>query len=460
MLNPDHTLDAAKLGAAIDGEIHRPGEPGWDVARSAWNLAVDQHPDLVAMPAGPNDVVLLVDAARRTGLQVAVQGTGHSAAGYEDLSRTMLIRTMRMREVEVDPDLRIARVAAGALWGDVVGPARDHGLFALQGSSHDVGVVGYSLGGGVSFLSRKHGLASERIRAAEIVTADGRLRRVDASEGGDLFWALRGGGGNYGVVTALEIELLDLRELYAGTLFFPFERAREILQAWREWTGSVPREMSSIGRLLQFPPLPEIPEPMRGNSFVAVESFWLGAEQQGRRLLEPLRALGPRLDTVTMIDAVGMLEVHMDPPGPVPGLTDHLMLRELTAEALDALVDAAGPGSGSPLLSFEIRHLGGALAERPEGAGALGSLDGEFATFAVGVRPDPDAEPPIREAFARTRAALAPVAADSLYVNFVEEPIEASPLYGSEQLARLRRIRRDYDPDGLFRANHPIEPGP
>jgi FAD/FMN-containing dehydrogenase len=354
MLNPDHALDPAKLGAAIDGEIHRPGEPGWDAARSAWNLAVDQHPDLVAMPAGPDDVVLLVDAARRTGLQVAVQGTGHSAAGYEDLSRTMLIRTMRMREVEVDPDLRIARVAAGALWGDVVGPARDHGLFALQGSSHDVGVVGYSLGGGVSFLSRKHGLASERIRAAEIVTADGRLRRVDASEDGDLFWALRGGGGNYGVVTALEIELLDLRELYAGTLFFPFERAREILQAWREWTGSVPREMSSVGRLLQFPPLPEIPEPMRGNSFVAVESFWLGAEQQGRRLLEPLRALGPRLDTVTMIDAAGMLEVHMDPPVPVPGLTDHLMLRELTAEALDALVDAAGaqlrdpaPGRGA-----------------------------------------------------------------------------------------------------------------
>ncbi len=457
MFNPADQIDIDSLRTEVDGELYAPGDLEWDVARGAWNLAIDQHPDLVAMPAHAEDVIRLVGAAAAAGLRVSVQGTGHNAAAYADLDRTLLIRTTRMRGVEIDPATRIARVSAGAIWADVVGPAAEHGLMALQGSSHDVGVIGYVLGGGVSFLARKHGLAAESVRAVEIVTAEGVLRRVDASSDPDLFWALRGGGGNYGVVTAVEIELVDRGELYGGTLFFPFERAEEVLQAWREWVGTVPEEMTSVGRLLQFPPLPELPEMLRGNSFAVVEAFWLGEEAEGRELLAPLRALGPEHDTIEMIDGPALLEVHMDPPEPVAGLADDVMLRALTPEAIKALVEAAGPGSGSPLLSVEIRHAGGALARREPGSGALGALEGEFMAFAVGVLPEPEMAPAIEAAFKRTREALASVDAGTHYLNFTERPVPIESIYGAAELDRLREVKRNYDAAGMFRGNHPIE---
>ena len=457
MFNPNNLIDIETLRAEIEGELYSPTDPEWDIARGAWNLAVDQHPDLVAMPAGSEDIVRLVLAARDAGLRVSVQGTGHNAIAYPNLDRTLLIRTHLMREVTIDPGTRIARVEAGAIWADVVGPATDLGLLALQGSSHDVGVVGYSLGGGVSFLARKHGLAAERVRAIEIVTADGLLRRVDANSDPELFWALRGGGGNFGVVTAIEIELLDRSELYAGTLFFEFERASEVLQAWRRWTATVPEEMTSVGRLLQFPPLPDLPEHLSGKSFVVVEAFWLGEEQEGRELLAPLRALGPQIDTVEMIDGRALLEVHMDPPEPVPGLADHMMLGELTEEAIEALVATTGPGSESPLLSVELRHAGGALGRREPDSGALGRIKGEFMGFAVAILPDPALEPAIRAAFAKLREALASVDAGSHYLNFTEEPVEIDTIYGVAALERLRNIKARYDAEGVFRGNHPIE---
>jgi dienelactone hydrolase len=457
MSNPSPTIDVAALREGIGGDVYGPGDPDWDSARSAWNLAVVQDPELVAMPVDADDVARLVSAAAETGLRVSVQGTGHNAAAYEDLDRTLLIRTNRMRAVEVDPVTHVARVEAGALWADVAVPAAAQGLAALQGSSHDVGAVGYSLGGGVSFLARKHGLASERVRAIEIVTADGTLRRADAERDPDLFWALRGGGGNFGVVTAIEIELLEIEQLYAGALFFPFERAREVLQAWREWADGVPEEMTSVGRLLQFPPLPDIPEPMRGNSFAVVEAFFLGSEEEGGELLAPLRELGPDMDTVAMIGFEELLQVHMDPPEPVPYLSDHQMLTHLDRDAVDRLVDVAGPGSGSSLLGFELRHVGGALSRRPEGAGALGALEGEFMTFGVGMVAGPEAVPGLQESLARAREALAPLDSGAPYLNFAEHSVAPETIYGRERLERLREVKQRYDAADLFRGNHPID---
>lgn len=457
MAATDKHLDADALRASLEGELRLPGEPGWDEARAAWNLAVDQRPAAVVLAEGSADVAAAIGAAAACGLRVTVQGTGHNAGAYGTLAGTLLIKTERIREVTIDPATRIARVGAGVVWGELVAAAAEHGLAALAGSSHDVGVVGYTLGGGVSWLARRHGLASERVTAIELVDAAGEQRRITAASEPELFWALRGGGGNFGVVTALEFSLLPITEVYAGALFFPFERAGEVLEAWRRWAPGAPEEITSIARLVQVPPLPEIPEPLRGNSFAMIEAVYLGGAERGQELLSPLRDLGPAIDSFAMQSPVDLLGLHMDPPEPVPGLGDHQMLVDLDADSLAALISAVGPGSDSPLVSFEIRQLGGALDRREEGSGALGALDGRYMTFGVGMPASPEDAAAIGAALARARTALDVVDTGGHYGNFTERPVPADSIHGPRTLARLRAVRESVDPAGLLRANHTID---
>ena len=240
--------DVDALRSRLHGEVYGPGDPGWDDARRAWNLAVDQRPAAVALPVTDADVVAVVDYAREEGLRVAVQGTGHGASAGASLEGTILVNTKRMRGVRIDPGTRRARVRAGALWADVTGPASAYGLAPLAGTAGDVGVVGYTLGGGLGWLGRKHGLACNSVTAIELVTADGRHVRTDHANDPELFWALRGGGGELGVVTAMEFELYPVEALEAGALLWPVERAAEIFAAWRDWTVTVPEEVSSLCR--------------------------------------------------------------------------------------------------------------------------------------------------------------------------------------------------------------------
>jgi FAD/FMN-containing dehydrogenase len=290
------------------------------------------------------------------------------------------------------------------------------------------------------------------------VTADGRLVRADAETEPELFWAVRGGGGSFGVVTALEFELYPVAEIYAGALFWPAERAREILGAWCDWVETVPREVTSVGRLMQFPSFPQVPEPLRGNAFVIVEAAILGPADEAAPLLAPLRALGPAMDTATTIPAAALSKVHMDPPGPVPGVGDGTMLAALPAEAVDALVEVAGPRSGSPLVSVELRHLGGALAEAPAGHGAMAGLDGEFALFAVGSAPTPEQGAASGAHIVRVLETLAPWQTARTYSNFTSRRIGAGDLFPGEAVRRLRELKAQVDPDELFRVAHPIAP--
>jgi FAD/FMN-containing dehydrogenase len=286
--------------ANLAGELVVPGDPSWDEARLAWHLAVDQRPEAVAIPENLHDVIEIVLWAREEGFRVAPQGTGHNAPALGDLAGTVLLKTHRMRGVAIDPVSRTARAEAGAIWIDVVKAAAEHGLAALAGSSPDVGVVGYTLGGGLSWLARKHGIGANQVTAIELVTADGEFRRVDRENEPDLFWALRGGGGAFGVVTAIEFNLFPITEVYAGHLFFPVERAGEVLRAWRDWTETVPDEITSVARILQLPPIEEIPEPLRGNSFAVLQAIYSGDDfDEARRLVDELRALGPAMDTST-----------------------------------------------------------------------------------------------------------------------------------------------------------------
>ena len=292
--NPIAGRDLETLRTAVTGDVFAPGDHGYDEARRAWNLAADERPAVVVMAESAADVAQAVRFARSRGMRIAPQGTGHGAEPLEPLQDAMLLRTVRMRGVRIDPAARTARAEAGALWQDVTVPAGEHGLAALAGSSPDVGVTGYTLGGGMGWLARRYGLAANSVTAAEIVTPDGRLRRADADHEPDLFWAVRGGGGSVGVVTALEMRLYPVRELYAGALFFPIQRAAEVLHAWRAWTGTVPDEVTSLGRILRLPPLPEVPEPLRGRAFALVEAAYLGDAAAGAELIRPLRRLGPR----------------------------------------------------------------------------------------------------------------------------------------------------------------------
>ncbi len=452
-------LDPSALRAQLDGDIALPGDDDWDAARLAWNLAVDQHPAMVALPESAADVAAVVAYAVENELRVAMQGTGHGArARGGDLAGTILVKTERMRGIEIDPMNRTARVEAGVVWAEVSEAAGQYGLAALAGSSPDVGVVGYTLGGGLGWLGRRYGLAASNVVSVEIVTADGSIRRVDAESDPDLFWAVRGGGGSFGAVTAIEFALFPVAEVYAGVMLWPIERASEILHAWREWTAEVPDDMTTVGRLLQLPPIPDIPEPLRGRSFVGVEAFHLGTEAEGAALVAPIRALGPEIDTVATIPAAALQHVHMDPEHPVPGVGDGMLLDDLPSAGIDALVAATGPGSGSPLVSVEVRQLGGALATPAAGGGAVSHLDADFVLFGVGIAMSPELGTAVTAHLGALREALAPWESDTAYLNLAERDIPGDNLFGPYAHHRLRAVKSAYDPTDLFRSNHPVHP--
>jgi FAD/FMN-containing dehydrogenase len=440
-----------------DDKLVLPDHEDWDAARRAWNLAVDQRPAAVAFPESAEDVAAAIRIARERGLRVAPQATGHRAAPLGPLDDTLLLKTERMRGLAIDPDARIARVEAGVLWQDVVAAAGSHDLAPLAGSGPDVGVIGYALAGGIGWLGRRHGLAANSVESIEAVTADGRLVRADREREADLFWALRGSAGNLAVVTALELRLFPHAELQAGILWWPIERGPEVLHAWRELTAAgVPDELTTVGRYLRYPPIPEIPEARRGKSFVVVEAAYLGDGAGADALLAPLRALGPAEDTVRTIPARELIELHMDPTQPVPGASDGLLLSALPAEAVDELVRLAGAASDSPLVSLELRHLGGELARPRPHHGAIGALDAEFALVAVGIAPTPERAAAVAAYIGELRDALAPWAAPVGSLNFADTRRDPHTFWTGEAYERLRRIKAALDPDDVIRANHPL----
>jgi len=438
-------------------EIVRPGEERYDEVRPAWNLTIDQRPAAVAVPRDADQVVAAVLYAKREGLRVAAQSTGHNASPLGDLSDTLLIKTHEMRGVEIDASKRVARVEAGALWGDVVGPAGEHGLAALAGSSHDVGVVGYSLGGGISFLARRYGLSANRILAADVVTADGELVRADRRQNTELFWAIRGGGGAFGVITALEIELFDLPTVYAGAAFFPIERAAEVLHTWRELTEKVDDRTTSIGRILRVPPFPDIPEPFRGKQFAMVEVIHIGDQRSGDEVVKGIRDLEPAIDTFGLIPTSALIHLHMDPPGPVPGKGEHhVAMATLPAEAIDAFVAANGADSGSDILTAEIRHVGGAIA-RPDASHGAAHIDAEYISFAASMAASPDMAEKAARDLASLDEALAPYQSARKYLNFSEVASKPDEFFEKSTLDRLRAVKAQVDPEGIFRSNQPID---
>ena len=333
-------MEYRDLGGRIAGDVVLSGDATWDSARQAWNLAVDQRPVAVVYPESADDVVATVRFAAECGVRIAFNAGGHNAGPIGWSRETLLLKSERMRGIEIDAAARRARVEAGVLAKPLATAAGEHGLAYLAGTSPDVGVLGYALGGGLSWMVRRFGLACNSMVAAEVVTADGRHVRTDRDIEPELFWALRGGGGNVAAVTAIELELFPVAEVFAGVLFWPIERAAEILSAWREWVESVPDACKSIGRMLQLPDAPFLPDHVRGRSFVLVEMAFIGTAADGAALVQRLRDLGPEMDTLAMMPTSELSVVNMDPDFPLPYSGDGILLSDLHPAAIDGLVEA------------------------------------------------------------------------------------------------------------------------
>ncbi|MGB9378323.1 MAG: FAD-binding oxidoreductase [Mycobacteriales bacterium] len=448
-------VEIDRLEAELDGSALTPGDAGYDAQIATFNLATRHQPALVVAAAGTTDVARVIRFAAAHDLPVGVQATGHGAVTAVDTG--VLISTRAMSGVQVDPVARTATVGAGARWSEVIAASAPYGLAPLNGSSSDVGVVGYTLGGGLPILGRTFGFAADHVRSLTVVTADGVVRHCDASTETDLFWGLRGGKGNLGVVTELTIDLFPVATFYGGGIFWPGTAAPTVLHAYREWSAGLSDATSTSVTLLRLPPIPEIPEPLRGQFVVQLRVAHVGGG--GPAMLEPMRSITPPLiDTVNDIPYAAVDSISQDPQHPVPVYERGGLIGDLTAEAVDGLLTVAGPGVTTPILMVELRHLGGALAGPPAVPNAVGGRDAAYSLFVLGLLM-PQIAAFVPGAVDDLIAAMARHTTGGSLVNMHGAPGDATDRarpWPSSTYHRLRQLKQTYDPANRFRFGHAI----
>lgn len=445
---------ADELRARLAGTVLTPDDRAFESATSAWNLSYRHHPSLTVIPQSASDVAAAINFARSAGLKVTVQATGHGVAKVADGG--MLILTQNLDHVIVDAEAWTARIGAGAKWEKVLGPATDVGLAPLLGSTPDVSAVGYTLGGGMGWLARKYGLSADHVRSIEIVTPDGEIRRASPDTETDLFWALRGAGaGSFGVVTAIEIDLVPVESLYAGNLFYPAAIAREVASRYRDWVQTVPEELTSGLTLMNFPPLEDIPGPMRGKSFIIVRGAFDGDDSVGEDLLDYWRAWrAPEIDAWARMPFSEIASVSSDPVDPIAGLASTEWFDSLDDDMIDILVAALFEQDGpSPLAMAELRHAGGAITRGPEHPNSYGNRERQHLLEVVGIAISPEHFHAIHRFVEELQVDLSSHRAGGAYLNFLEgdEKIRRTREgFDSETWARLVELKRQFDPQNIF----------
>ena len=451
-----------ELADVVAGPVLHPGSAGYAEECATYNLAVTHRPAVVVGATCAADVSAALRYAAGHDLPAAVLATGHQAIVPAD--GAVLITTRRMTGVQVDPARRRVRVAAGERWQAVVDAAAEHGLAPLAGSSPLVGVVGYTLGGGLSpMLGRAYGWAADHVPAIDVVTADGAHHRTGPQAEAELFNALLGGKSNLGVVTAIEFGLFPVERLYAGGLFFAGIDAPAVLRTYAKVAENAPDELTTSIAFLRLPPLPGVPELLAGKFVVHVRFSHAGSSGDGAALAEPLRAAAPvLLDTLREMPFGSFAEIHSDPVDPAPFLERTEVVASLPEEAVQELLELAGPEADCPVHFVELRHLGGALSG--SAAHAAGHRDGQFVVWVVAV--GMPAELTAQKAFAdRLFARLVPWSTGRRYLNFMstEDLDTVQTAYDTPTGERLRAAKRRYDPTNLLRLNHniiPAENGP
>lgn len=444
---------SSELQARIGGTVYTPDAPGYDDARRAWNLATQQHPAIIVAPQSVNDVVQAVRYANERDLTIAVQTTGHGV--ILPANDCLLLLTSALNTVRVNADARTARVGAGVQWGAALAQATPHGLAPTLGSSPGVGAVGYTLGGGFGWLGRKYGLSCDNVNWFEVVTAGGDIVRASADENADLFWALRGGGCNFGVVTEMEIRLHPVAHVYGGNLFYPPTMAAQVMARYREWIADAPQELTSSVVLMNFPPFPQVPEFLRGQSFVIVRGAYCGAPEEGEKVLRFWREWQtPSVDAFQTIPFAQIATVSNDPTDPLPGFSGGACLNDLSDDTIATLIQYALPQGGPPLLVFcEVRHAGGAIQNIDPASAAYSNREQELLLSLIAATPTPEAHAAVTAHVAAMKRALGAHLNAAVYLNFLDGQ-DARALsrhgYHAENFQRLTALKQKYDPRNRF----------
>ena len=445
-----------ELAERVSGRLHTPVDPDWAATCVPWRVNVEQHPMAVLDAHDSHDVVAAMRWAATHEVPVTTQTTGHGAVEVDGVSPAdgaLVVRCGGLREISIDLERRTAWVGAGVRAGELLAALDGSGYTYLAGSNPSPSVVGMTVTGGLSWFGRAYGAGADSVRTVEIVDGLGRLRQV-GPEDPELFWALRGAGGDFGVITRMELALHPAPRLSAGRTLWPITRMAQVLDAFREVTARAPEELTVWFQVMHFPPLPELPEEIRGQSFTAVAYTFLGDAEAMAAAVAPLDAVPGALRHTagpTGVGAVGALAE--EPTDPTPGLEFARLLERLDDTTAAALVEQAGTPGATPLAIVQVRHLGGAL--RRGGDSAFGPIEEEYLLQAIGIPAVPELGPAIEAAFGRLDAAVAPATADRIPLAFLGD--EHTDRWWSPQTReRLVAVKRETDPLGIVRSNRPV----
>ncbi|MGW0614989.1 FAD-binding oxidoreductase [Streptomyces sp. NPDC002788] len=456
------TDPATALRQGFSGQVLRPAEPGYEEARQVFNAMIDRRPAVIARPANTADVAAAVDFARDHGLVVAVRCGGHSVAGLSTCDGGMLIDLSGLKTITVDTEGRTARAGGGVLWGELDAATQAHGLHTPGGRVTTTGIGGFTTGGGYGWTSCKYGLACDNLVSAEVVLADGRVVRAGEDEHADLFWGIRGGGGNFGIVTEFEFRLHPLGPtVLAGLAMFPVERAPEVLRGWRDRVDAAPDELSSACVLIIAPPEPFVPEDLWGKPVLGMAAMYVGDADRGADVVQPLKDLRPVMDHIRPMPYTAF-QSALDPLAP-PGFRSYWRgeyMRELGDDAIDTFL-AHGVDLtllGAPLSEMIIFRIGQGVAAVPDEATAFSHRDARYLFHPICVWADSHDDSPMTTAGRAFAAAMRPFSTGASYLNFTPEADRVRDAYGEDKYARLVALKSTYDPANLFRLNQNIRP--
>jgi FAD/FMN-containing dehydrogenase len=446
------------LRQSVSGSVITADDAGYEAARAAWDLTLNHYPAVIVVAKDAQDIMAAVRFARESQLGIAVQSTGHGMQYPAD--DNLLIITSQMRGTFVDAQTRIARVEAGAIWKDILDQSTQHGLAPLLGSSPHVGVVGYTLGRGIGWLSRQYGFAADSLRWVELVTADGELRRASPTENPELFWGLRGGGGNFGVVTALEFNLYPVPTVYGGDITYPGELAGDALRFFREWTKTVPEELTASIAVMKFPSFPFIPEAMRGKRQVIVRASYNGDATKGAAFIQKwLDWHAPLTNTFHDMAFAEIGTIQKDPVQPTAGFGSNELLNELSDGVIGVILKHM-TSQTSPMTFTEIRHAGGAIKRIDPNSSAIAHREAEFYFNIAGLTPTPEAYAAVKAYVPQYKADLRPYVQGGVYLNFMkgaEAQERIHDAFPPEIFERLLALKAAYDPANLFRYSYPLK---
>ncbi len=436
------------------GRVLLPNDGDYAMRATPWNVAHASTPCAVVEVANADDVAACVQFAAEQGIEVAVQATGHGALGFP--RTTLLVHTALLDELVIRDD-GSARIGAGVCWGAVLEAGAPFGLAGLAGSAPGVGVVGYVTGGGMGPVARTHGFASDHVTAFDVVTGDGVIRRATAVENPALFWGLRGGKGALGIVTAVEMQLMPIADLYGGCLYFAAQDVATVLRTWRDWSATLPEQATTSLAILRLPAMPMVPPPLAGQVTAAVRFAWVGEPEEGKAAFAPIRAAAPSvLGDVGLMPYAALGSIHADPVDPMPVHEAATLLRELPSEAIDVLLSHAGAEAHCPQVIVELRLMGGAIAREPRHPSAIGHRDAAYSLVAIGIA----APPVIAATTAHAEALLAsvhPWSTGGRLPNFgaSASPAEIARAYAPHTAARLATLAETYDPRHVLSAARP-----